>query len=203
MGAGLGDGAGRVLSVVLAVCATMLLTAAGAGAVVGGRSVSATANPAVFKLTGCTASLISSTRFLTAAHCSTSLTPHGTSVRIAGQLYRVQRVARDPRYRYVQHQYTDTTPYAPPYDAAIGELDRPVTGTAPLALDTVSLRPGRAARIIGFGITSNHGTGFGTLRAAQAVGRALRRRLPARPQTGERPAVQAVHARGDALRAGP
>jgi hypothetical protein len=139
-----------------------------AEAVIGGRTVAPAANPAIVRLMGCTASLIGPRRILTAAHCAGTMLPTVSHLTIAGRRYRVMRVAHDPRYHNVQHHYSSTIPYAPPYDVAIAELDRPVTGVTPLALYPGHVKPGRAGRAIGFGI-DHLGGGFGTLHAASIV----------------------------------
>jgi hypothetical protein len=147
---------------------SLLTVCAPAEAVIGGRAVEPAANPAIVRLSGCTASLIGPQRILTAAHCAGTMLPTVSRLTIAGRRYRVMRVARDPRYHYVQHRYSSTIPYAPPYDLAIAELDRPVAGVTPLPLYAGRVRPGRAGRAIGFGV-DHLGGGFGTLRAAAVV----------------------------------
>jgi Trypsin len=122
--------------------------------------------PAVVRLQSCSATLITSTRLLTAAHCARELVPHETHVRVGKSIYTVQRVGRDPRYDFRQRRYTDQTPYAPPYDVAIAEVDRPVRDVQPLPLVTAPLRAGRSATITGFGIATVGASGFGTLRRA-------------------------------------
>jgi trypsin len=156
----------------IASCAVVasLFAATPAGAVIGGRPVAAAANPAIVKLQSCSASLIAPTRVLTAAHCARLLVPHATRLTIGGATYTVARVARDPQYAYRQRTYADATPYAPPYDVAIAELDRPVAGVVPLALRRAPVPPGTAARTIGFGVDRLTGS-FGTLRAASVVTR--------------------------------
>jgi secreted trypsin-like serine protease len=151
------------LALGLAVCAS-------ADAAIDGKRVTQAANPAIVRLDGCTASLISSQRILTAAHCAETMLPSVSRVTIAGRRYRVMSVARDPQYRYVQHNVLSTIPYAPPYDVAIAELDRPVTGVAPLPLDTTPPAPGQLARAIGYGVDVDHPeASFGTLREATII----------------------------------
>ena len=154
----------------LVLAAFVALPAAPAGAVIGGRAIPPSTLPQAVRLYACSAALIAPDRLLTAGHCVASARPGANTVRIAGARYTITRWARDLRYPQDERTEASSRPFDPPHDAAVLELDRPVTGVKPLRLASGPVRAGRRARLAGFGVAVNRtGAPFGRLREATVV----------------------------------
>ncbi len=138
--------------------------------VIGGTRIAASAAPWVADLDICSASLIAPDRVLTAAHCAYAL-DIGDLVKLAGgEVRHIVRMAND--YRFPHNLIANVTTSIPyPYDAAILELDAPVTDITAIRLaapaDTALYGPGTTAETYGFGVTNaERQSGSGALRRA-------------------------------------
>jgi hypothetical protein len=120
--------------------------AGAAGYIIGGRDTSD--HPAVgFLAVGgaatCTATLISPTRILTAAHCNVGATHFGLGPRDGAGARLV------PLGRFTAHpSYNDT--YAD-HDIAVVDLRSPISDIAPLPIATTAPRPGETVTLVGYG----------------------------------------------------
>lgn len=108
--------------------------------------------PAIF-FTGCTVSLVGPSVVVTAAHCR----PLGKFVKFKskGKLH-VVRVFNHPSYR----GGLNPDPHLGAYDVAIGILNEPVVGVAPMRIS--NNRTAGWHRFVGHGCTSQSGGGTGT-----------------------------------------
>lgn len=160
--------AGAAQAVALALLGVLVL-AAPAGAVFGGRYASAGEQPwaAAIELSGqsgvvCSGDVIAPTKVLTAAHC-TAGTPVGDLVVVTGagdvldsraQRSGVAAVAIDPDYGRVDSSYDDfaVLTLAQPTTAAAVRLAGPENHRASV--------PGATLTIAGWGVTTFHGNDF-------------------------------------------
>lgn len=169
----------RISLALTATCASLAVAVAPASAVVGGSDAQPGAYPAVAEITfgafGCTGTLVTPTRVLTAGHCG-SLTGAAVAspaawpaalidVRIGsvtpgqGESVPVRRVALNPNYLLGKG-----------YDVAVLELTRAST-KAPAKVAGASERSTWAAgtleTVVGFGVTEEGGDAPDTLQQAQ------------------------------------
>ncbi len=135
-----------------------LAAAAPAHAVVGGKPVSATAVPWFATLSGCGGTLIAPDRVVTAGHCVFAISPEALkSIRVGG-------VVRTGIHFAMHPDWEDTNGDNVLDDVAIIQLDRPVTGVAPVPLGDAA--PARAV-VLGRGAQRANQTGFNGLREAK------------------------------------
>ena len=157
----------RVVVVVAAaaVAALAAVLAAPAGGVSGGREVSIARAPFVAKVGGCTATLVAPDRVLTAAHCVDGFNPTGQLVYVGVDPVKNRKAPGIAASGFSVHPgYKLSFPFAKKSpinaiavdDVALVVLAKPVTGVAPVRVagrsDAALERPGRAARVLGYGL---------------------------------------------------
>jgi hypothetical protein len=138
------------------VLVALAVACAPAAAVIGGGTVDPMRYPYVAKLLGCTGTLIAADRVLTAGHCAAELEIGDTVGFPGGETRHVARLAQDYDYfRTLPADSTDTRPR--PHDAALVQLDAPITDIAPVRLatraDVALYAPGTLVTTLGYGIT--------------------------------------------------
>ena len=129
---------------------------AGAGAVIGGERVDASAVPwfISFPTLGCGGTLVAVDRVITAAHCVGGFQPADVGrIRVGRQVRRVVHFALAPGWENATH---DT--YFPD-DIAIVGLNAPVTRVRPVPLAAPGVRLPRRVRLLGRGRTAAPGHG--------------------------------------------
>jgi uncharacterized protein YkwD/V8-like Glu-specific endopeptidase len=114
-----------------------------------------TGHPAVGLLqsgsAGCTATLIGRRTILTAAHC---IATSSVTFKVGGKSYVSAQVARHPSY----------SAGTASNDVAVAILAQDVVGVAPAPINTAAVTVGQSITLVGFGLTAEGGTGFGTKR---------------------------------------
>ena len=138
----------RICIVALVGLATCV-SAAPAGAVVGGEKVAPETVPWFAQVASCGGTLVTPDRLLTAAHCVGGMSPSqvGETV-VGGQVRTITHVALHPGYRARNGEnFLD--------DVAIVTLDQPVVGVTPVTLGEAT----GPARIVGTGFALAPGTG--------------------------------------------
>jgi secreted trypsin-like serine protease len=120
----------------------VLVTAAPAGAVVGGAPVDPASVPWFVEVNGCGGSLVAPDRVVTAQHCVARVPLDELRVVAGGQLLPVEHLAMHPGWR---HANGPDNVYD---DIAIVELAQPVSGVAPVTLGRAAPRE---ATILGSG----------------------------------------------------
>jgi hypothetical protein len=145
------------MKLLAALVAFLLGLAAPAGAVVGGKKVSARDTPWFATLSGCGGTLIAPDRIVTAGHCVLAISPAELrGIRVGGVKRNGVRFAMHPDW---QRSNGDNVLD----DVAIIQLDQPVPNVAPAALGGEA--PKRAT-VLGRGASRPNQTGFGVLREA-------------------------------------
>ena len=146
----------RLLLAVAAGALGLTVVPAGAGAVIGGERVDASAVPwfISFPTLGCGGTLVAVDRVITAAHCVGGFQPADVGrIRVGRQVRRVVHFALAPGWENATH---DT--YFPD-DIAIVGLDAPVTRVRPVPLAAPGVRLPRRVRLLGRGRTAAPGHG--------------------------------------------
>ncbi|MEU8824838.1 serine protease [Streptomyces sp. NPDC048636] len=172
----------RTLSATALVCATLFGAAGPAAAIQGGQPARAAdypwavaVKPALVPFSFCGGTLVAPTKVLTAGHCVDAfmkvpgllqvVSGRDRMVSTAGTKVGVARVWRHPDYSTFTYQ--GETGYR--NDVAVLTLKSPIKAPAlPLAEPGAEdlYRPGRTARILGWGATSSGGLDGGVLRTA-------------------------------------
>ena len=101
---------------------------------------------------GCSATLIGPRTVLTAGHCVPS---SPCTFKLAGQAFASAQITRHPAYGGGNKN-----------DLAVIRLQTAVTGVTPSPLNSAAPFVGESITLVGFGVTSEGGTGFGTKRMA-------------------------------------
>ena len=139
--------------------------AAPAGGVSGGREVGIARAPFVAKVGGCTATLVAPDRVLTAAHCVAGFNPTGLLVYVGVDPVKNRKAPGVAALGFSVHPgYKLSFPFAKKSpinaiavdDVALVMLAEPVTRVAPVRVagrsDAALERPGRTARLLGYGL---------------------------------------------------
>jgi len=137
------------ICIVALVGLTTCLSAAPAGAVVGGERVALETVPWFAPVASCGGTLVTPDRLLTAAHCVGGMSPSQVGqTAVGGQVRTITHVALHPGHRAKNGEnFLD--------DVAIVALDQPVVGVTPVTLGEAT----GPARIVGMGFGLAPGTG--------------------------------------------
>jgi hypothetical protein len=146
----------------------LLVGAAPAAAMSGGTDVDISTVSFVASTTNCTGTLIAPDRILTAAHCVEALDPQDLQIAVGVDAHDPAHVPDAAKYPVVGFSSARGFRLAFPFahrrpqnatavdDIAIAVLAKPVVGVAPVAIagpgDTALEQPGRAARLLGYGL---------------------------------------------------
>ena len=129
--------------------ACVLLIAGTAEAVIGGKRARPAEYPWIGNFRACTSTLIAPDRVMTAAHCVAAVGSQMPTITFGSERRRAVNMAIHPAW--VSGALAPGRQSPPPDDVAIVQLDQPLTGVAPIALQTGPLTDGAEVHIFGAG----------------------------------------------------